>query len=55
MSGLVSRVCEKQALTFQELLFTLQRFFAGRPDDDGTFGPSRTPEFGTRKPMTKPQ
>jgi glycyl-tRNA synthetase alpha chain len=30
MSGLVSRVGEKRALTFQELLFTLQRFWADR-------------------------
>ena len=30
MSGLVSTVGEKRALTFQELLFTLQRFWADR-------------------------
>src|SRR5258705_8314179 len=30
MSGLVSAVGEKRALTFQELLFTLQRFWADR-------------------------
>src|SRR6202051_2537743 len=30
MSGSVSRVGEKQPLTFQELLFTLQRFWADR-------------------------
>src|SRR5438477_12003631 len=30
MSGLVSRVGEKRALTFQELLFRLQRFWADR-------------------------
>ena len=30
MSGSVSRVGEKRALTFQELLFTLQRFWADR-------------------------
>jgi glycyl-tRNA synthetase alpha chain len=30
MSGLVSTVGEKRALTFQELLFTLQRFWANR-------------------------
>src|SRR5258705_1417544 len=30
MSGLIARVGEKRALTFQELLFTLQRFWADR-------------------------